>query len=273
MIHIATVHWQTDKWIDTQLKYLKKNIKENYRVYAFLNGIDQKHNKQFYYSCNEDIQEHYIKLNLLGEIIKLSSKNKDEDLIFFLDGDAFPIGDIVTFVRETISSHKLVAIQRVENGGDIQPHPSFCATTISFWEEINGTWKSGYEWINNRGNPISDVGGDLLKLLSDNNINWLPLLRTSQLSSHPLWFGIYKNLIYHHGAGFRIPFSRYDIHETNFLLSTYYNNLNKLPHSIRKKLTFKKLFFKQNIKISENIYNMILSREFYFDKRSLRIGS
>lgn len=269
MIHIATVHWKTDKWIDIQIRYLEKYIKEEFRLYAFLNGIDQKYNKLFYYFNNEDIQEHYIKLNFLGEIIKLSSTNKNEDLIFFLDGDAFPIGDIVTFVKEKISSHKLIAIQRIENCGDVQPHPAFCASTVGFWADKNGTWRRGFEWTNHKGTPVSDVGGKLLRILKDNNINWYPMLRSGQLTSHPLWFGIYSNLIYHHGAGFRTPVSRYDKDETTLLRHIYYNRiLNKLPYSIRKRLAFKNLFFRQNIKMSENIYNRILSTDFSFDQYS-----
>jgi len=264
MIHIATVHWHSDKWINIQLQYLRKFIKEDFRVYAFLNGIDLKYNKYYYYSCNEDIQKHHIKLNLLGEIIKCSSKNKLNDLIIFLDGDAFPIGDIITFSREKISSHKLIAIQRIENLGDIQPHPSFCATTVGFWEKINGTWEKD-KWTNKHGNIVSDVGGKLLRMLDDNNINWFPLLQTSHLTGHPLLFGIYENLIYHHGAGFRTPVSKYDKYGKNFLISLYYNILSKMHYKFRERLKFEPFFFKQNIEMSKNIYNLILSNDSYFE--------
>ncbi len=278
MIHIATVHWKTDRWIDIQLRYLRKYINEEFRVYAFLNGIDTKYKKLFYYTLDKDIQEHYIKLNLLGEVIKLSSKNKNEDLIFFLDGDAFPIGDIVTFVREKISSHKLIAIQRIENCGDVQPHPAFCATTVGFWAKINGTWAKGFEWKDNYGCAITDVGGELLKILMDNKINWLPLLRSGQLSSHPVWFGIYENLIYHHGAGFRTPVSRYDDRaEINDQKYIYCKKIiNKLPYTIRRILFSIKFFSKlnkshrinQNISVSHNIYDKLLSKDFSFNQYS-----
>lgn len=266
MIHIATIHWKTDKWIDIQLRYLRRYIKEDYRVYAFLNGIDKKYKEHYYYTINEDIQEHYIKLNLLGEIIKLSSTNKNEDLIFFLDGDAFPIGDIVTFARNKISSNKLIAIQRRENCGDIQPHPAFCATTVGFWENINGTWKYGYKWINELGTQVSDVGGELLRILIEKKIDWLPMLRSGQLTSHPIFFGIYSNLIYHHGAGFRTPFSRYDINETSFLFGSYYKIISKLPYRIIKRITFESLFFKKNILMSHNILKEVKSLDFSFNQ-------
>ncbi len=265
MIHIATIHWQTDKWINIQLNYLKKYIKEDFRVYAFLNDIDKKYNKLFFYSNNEKITEHYIKLNLLGDIISNFSGNKDNDLLIFLDGDAFPIGDIIPFIKEKIKEHKLLAIQRLENGGDIQPHPSFCATTIGFWKEIDGSWARGFKWTNNRGHKLSDVGGNLLKNLDDRSINWYKMLRSGQLTDHELWYGIYDKHIYHHGAGFRIPASRFDKHEKSFFLDVYFNIVNKLPFRIQRRLQFKRAFFKKNIKMSENIYEMICSENFNFE--------
>jgi hypothetical protein len=43
----------------------------------------------------------------------------------------------------------------------------------------------------------------LLKQLADRNVEWLPLLRSNKVNLHPLFFGIYEGLVYHHGAGFR----------------------------------------------------------------------
>lgn len=209
MIHIATVHWKTNKWIDIQLEYLKRNIQSDFKVYAFLNDVPGEHTHKFHYCSTEPIEEHAIKLNLLAE--RISWGGKDDDLIIFLDGDAFPISDeIIPFINSNIGFHKLIAIQRKESLGDIQPHPSFCATTIGFWREIRGDWKLGYLWKDETGLNITDVGGNLLKNLEKNNQNWLPLRRSNRKDIHPLWFGIYSNLIYHHGAGFREPMSRVD---------------------------------------------------------------
>ena len=32
---------------------------------------------------------------------------------------------------------------------------------------------------------------------------WVQLLRTNGSALHPMFFGIYGNVVYHHGAGFR----------------------------------------------------------------------
>lgn len=209
MIHIATVHWKTDKWIDIQLSYIEKHFKSDYRVYAFLNDVPGSHSHKFYYTNTEPIDQHAIKLNLLAE--RIGWNGKDEDIIVFLDGDAFPISDdIEPFLRSKVEKHKVIAIQRVECDGDLHPHPSFCATTIGFWRQINGDWKMGHSWKDARGLTITDVGGNLYLQLTQLNINWLPLRRSNKKNLHNLWFGIYENLIYHHGAGFRIPISRID---------------------------------------------------------------
>jgi len=43
--------------------------------------------------------------------------------------------------------------------------------------------------------------------------DWYPLLRSNGRNLHPIWFGIYGDIIYHHGAGFRAPVSRYDLQQ------------------------------------------------------------
>jgi hypothetical protein len=132
----------------------------------------------------------------------------------FLDGDAFPIGDIEVLIKERLRAYKLIAVQRLENKGDDQPHPCFCATTVKFWHSIKGDWKGGYRWQNKDGNWVADVGGRLLKQLKDNEIEWYPLLRSNKTNIHPVFFGTYESMIYHHGAGFRDALSRADARDS-----------------------------------------------------------
>ena len=210
MIHIATVHFQSDQWIQTQLAFLRKHIASPFRVYAWLNDVPPVPADTFYYCCSQPVMPHAIKLNLLADLIYFDS-NRDDDIIIFLDGDAFPIGDLEPFLREKLKTHKLIAIQRLENDGDIQPHPCFCATTVGFWRSLKGDWSEGYRWRNRSGVATTDVGGNLLKLLNDNGIEWHPILRSGGLTAHSVLFGIYGGLIYHHGAGFRSPVTRDDM--------------------------------------------------------------
>jgi len=202
MIHVLTVHWKDATWVDIQLEYLRRNISDDYRVYAFLNDVPGNHADKYFYCSTEPIEKHAIKLNLLADIASFNADGPD-DLLVFIDGDAFPISNISEFARRTIGKYPLAAIQRVENAGDIQPHPCFCMTTVGFWKQIKGDWKAGFEWRNGEGRMVTDVGGNLLKILQEQNVEWYPLKRTNKKNIHPLWFGIYDDLVYHHGAGFR----------------------------------------------------------------------
>jgi|HubBroStandDraft_1064217.scaffolds.fasta_scaffold145304_2 hypothetical protein len=201
MLHIATVHWRNEDWIDIQLARLKRHISVPYRVYAFLNEIPEANRAKFHYSSVEPIREHAVKLNILADAI-LSSAD-DGDLIMFLDGDAFPIADVMPLLAEKLAAHPLVAVQRLENNGDRQPHPCFCVTTAGFWKSIGGDWREGYTWADWAGRQVTDVGGNLLGILERGKIEWCPLLRSNRTNLHPLWFGIYGGVVYHHGAGFR----------------------------------------------------------------------
>ena len=99
MIHIATVHWVSGEWIDIQLEYLRRFISEPFRVYAFLSGQAEDHRHKFFYSNTEPVIAHAIKLNLLAEIIGYHAGSPDDRLIF-IDGDAFPVGDLCSYAEE-----------------------------------------------------------------------------------------------------------------------------------------------------------------------------
>jgi hypothetical protein len=201
MLHVATVHWQTEDWIDIQLARLKRHIPGPFRVYAFLNGVPEANTAKFFHASTVPVREHAAKLNILADVIR--GKAADDDLIMFLDGDAFPIADLGQILEARLASHPLVAVQRLENNGDRQPHPCFCVTTVGFWGSIGGDWSPGYTWADRSGTPVTDVGGNLLGILEKGNIGWCPLLRSNRTNLHPLWFGVYGGAVYHHGAGFR----------------------------------------------------------------------
>jgi hypothetical protein len=207
MVHVATVHWQSDRWIDLQLRYLERFLGDEFRVYAFLNEVPGDHAQKFFYSSTEAIKDHATKLNLLGDVIEFAAEDP-ADRILFLDGDAFPVGPVAPLVADRLEAHRLIAVQRYENNGDRQPHPCFCVTTVGFWREIGGDWHRGHEWLDLTGHPVTDVGGNLLAALESRGVDWHPLKRVNRRELHPLFFGVYGDgdagaVVYHHGAGFR----------------------------------------------------------------------
>jgi len=200
--HVATVHWRDDRWIDVQLRQLERHLPQPYKVYAFLNHLERDHSHRFHYSSDERIREHSTKLNLLADMIAFDA-DSDDDPLLFLDGDAFPIGDLAPLIADELPEHRLVAIRRDE-ASDVQPHPCFCLTTVGFWRELGGDWrKGGHSWTNAVGREVSDVGARVLKAVDERQVDWKPLLRSNKNNPHPLFFGVYDDLVYHHGAGFR----------------------------------------------------------------------
>jgi hypothetical protein len=200
MLYVATVHWKSDKWIDIQLRYLKRNISEPFRTVAVLNGIEPKFDALFD-TVVPAFGMHAGKLNLMAA--EIGAMAEPDDIILFLDGDAFPIADPMPAIHRALAESSLLAVRRDENSGDPQPHPSFCAIRVSEWQRLQGDWSPGRLWINNRGTKVTDVGGNLFGALVRSGSPWTPLLRSNVWNPHPLWFGVYGDIVYHHGAGFR----------------------------------------------------------------------
>jgi hypothetical protein len=215
MLHVATVHWKDDRWIEPQREYLDRHIEQPFRVWADLEGVEAPagafHHVQDLAATKtfeNGIFSHTEKLNALAEAI--AAEAAPDDLVLFLDGDAFPIAPVDAFVEEALARVPLVAVRRDENLDDEQPHPSFCGTTVGFWTAIGGDWNPGYTWKNAAGKDVTDAGGNLLGLLRERGAEWHALLRTNRVNLRPLWFGVYGDLAYHHGAGFRGGLCRRD---------------------------------------------------------------
>lgn len=231
-------------------------MQARYRTYAFLSGTATEHKDKFDFTICEPLKDHATKLNILAEIA--SQLGEPNDILMFLDGDAFPISPIAPFANDILSKYPLAAVVRSENQGDVQPHPMFCITTGSFWKTIKGDWKRGYQWVNSFGIRTTDVGGNLLGRLEQEKIIWYPILRSNKKNLHPLMFGVYGDIIYHHGAGFRSTVFRmgkqHRIHRSKFIRKmTYFLNKNKVKTEL-----------KENARLSENVYTKIQVDEQFF---------
>lgn len=196
MIHVATAHHHSHEWIEIQRDRLTRHISEPFRVVGSLEGVDE-HYEQFFDQVVPSRGDHAGKLNLLAHHILRDAE--PDDLLLFLDGDAFPVADLVEPMRARLEQADVVAVQRLENFGDCQPHPCFCAVPVHVWRSLPGDWTSGHLIRPGR----TDVGANLLWLLESQGRRWAPLLRSHSLTQHTLLFAIYEGLVYHHGAGFR----------------------------------------------------------------------
>ncbi len=150
---------------------------------------------------------HAGKLNLLWRLV--DEEASDDDIVVFLDSDTLTIADPLPLIREALGHHALVAVKRVEDGGDPQPHPCFAAATAGTWRSLRCDWSAGYLWPASSAGLTTDVGSNLLYHLERHEIPWLPLYRANTVDLHPVWFGVYGGVVYHHGAGSRqYPLSR-----------------------------------------------------------------
>ena len=205
-IYIATVHWPVNKWIDIQQYYLNQNITTAFKNFAVVAPGTDTGSARFEYVNRSGKKDHAGHLNHL--LLKvLETAKSDNDILIFLDGDAFPIAPLVTYLENKLADYQLIAVQRPENYGEHLPHPCFCAARISCWKELGAVWgkaKSSTEFG-------IDPGGRMLETLNQKSIIWGKMLRSNKLDIHPLFFGIYDDVIYHHGAGFRDPISRIEM--------------------------------------------------------------
>jgi hypothetical protein len=200
MLHIATVHYGSPMWIEIQTRYLREHIPVPYKTWTSLEKIDPSYSVHF----DRVIEQrglHAAKLNHLA--MEISHEAADDDLLMFLDGDAFPIADPLPLVSDSLAKAPLLAVRRAENAEEPQPHPCFCVTTVKTWRTLPGDWCAGHTWRGARGRPVSDVGGNLLRGLELSNTPWVEVLRSNRRDLDPLYFAIYGDVVYHHGAGFR----------------------------------------------------------------------
>ena len=207
MLHIATVHFGSPRWIPIQTRELKRRLRVPFTTWASLEGIPSSYGRYFD-RVIEQGGPHADKLNHLG--IEICHVADEGDLVMFLDGDAFPVADPWPLISSGLKEAPLLAVRRSENDGDPQPHPCFCVTTAGTWQSLPGDWTKGFLWKDEQGAPRTDVGANLMRQLELTGTPWTPVPRTNRRNPHPLFFGVYGDAIYHHGAGFRSPVSRSD---------------------------------------------------------------
>jgi hypothetical protein len=200
VLHIATVHFGSPLWVEIQARHLREHVKVPFETWSSLQHIDPSYSSYFDHVIDQS-GRHSDKLNHLA--IEILHEASDDDLLMFLDGDAFPIADPMPLIADGLAKAPLIAVQRPENAGDPQPHPCFCVTTVGAWRKLGGDWSQGYRWVNAEGRRVSDVGGNLLRQLELTETPWVPVLRSNRKELDPVFFGIYGDTIYHHGAGFR----------------------------------------------------------------------
>lgn len=144
---------------------------------------------------------HWTKLNNLTNIVVNGDDTNDDDILIWLDCDAFPVADVNDFIESKLKEFEFFAINRKEMNNSVIPHPSFAGCKVKLWKKFNLSW----EGIPHAplGKETHDTGGRMYDILQKNNIEWYKLNLSHSLTRHTYYFAIYDSLIYHHGAGTR----------------------------------------------------------------------
>ncbi|MHB8533350.1 MAG: hypothetical protein ACYDC2_11590 [Solirubrobacteraceae bacterium] len=200
MLHVATAHFRSPRWIEIQTRHLREHLEQPFQTWASLEGIDPAYGAHFDRVLAQ-LGSHAGKLNHLA--MEIGAEARDDDLLMFLDGDAFPVAPLSGFIAEALARAPLVAVRRAENVDSPQPHPCFCVTTVGTWRSLPGDWSGGPVWRGGQGWEVTDVGSLLMRQLELAGQPWVQVLRSNRRNPDPLYYAVYGDVIYHHGAGFR----------------------------------------------------------------------
>jgi hypothetical protein len=198
VLFIATVHRNSPRWIEIQTSYLREHISVPFQTWSSIEGIDPSYAAHFDRIIDQRGRP-FAKLNHLA--IEISQEAHDDDLLMFLGGDAFPIADPMPTIADGLARAPLVAVRRAENN-EPQPHPCFCVTTMGAWRALPGDWSTGPTWAGAEGERVTAAGANLLRRLELTGTPWVEVLRSNRRDLDPVYFGIYGDIVYHHGVGF-----------------------------------------------------------------------
>ncbi len=198
MLHIATSHVGSPRWIEIQARALREYIRVPYTTWGSVPLIERSHGERFDRLVEQKGPE-AGRMNHLA--VEIATEAAAEDLLMFLAPDAFPIADPMPAIDEALGRAPLLAVRRAENAGDPQPHPCFCVTTVGAWRALAGDWSDGYPWSAQDGRRVTDLGGNLLRRLELSGTPWIQLRRSNPGRLDPVFFAVYGGIVYHHGTG------------------------------------------------------------------------
>jgi hypothetical protein len=160
MLHIATAHFSTPRWIDIQARYLRKHLSVPYLTWGSIAQIDPRFADRFDRVIEQKGPE-ADKLNHLA--VEIEREADPADLLLFLAPDAFPIADLQPLFAEGSGAAPLLAARRSDNDDFPQPNPCFCLTTVGTWAQIAGDWSDGHCWHAMDGRPRTGAGANLMR--------------------------------------------------------------------------------------------------------------
>lgn len=248
MIHIVTINWTTDKWIDIQADSFKEFIKTPYRVYTKLGNMGddmfKKHNHKFYYCApGKKSEKSHVTVGMKLSLDEIKKDFKPDDIILIIDSDAFLLGSLDPLIKR-LDQYPYVSCQEPQHEIDITrkiPHPMF------FMFKAKTLNEKLYYYLTNILNHGTGTWWDgLIKWMKNNNYEYYPIERSNKVNLHPLYFGIYEDIIYHHWAGSRKMITRPDrrLHEqTGESLESIAEKNHELSNQVYEQISQQKDIF------------------------------
>jgi len=265
MIHIVVAsrgYWWFDTWYESFTKYTK----EDFKIYMFYDS-DQWHPdgnillklQQVDFFINGDITDkteidgpkkplnegwtHGVYLDYM--FINFVKKNSnDDDLVIFIDADAFPINNWDVICRKKLKSVDFISMGDRFYGPKVPhlgPKPCLFITTVGWWDKNKFSWRSS---------EINDeMGTQLVHIFTKYKFNLLNVSNKWKLNDY--FYLCYGNLFYHHG-------------QSQFKPESYIRDGQKderrwmMDEEIAKKynLDRDRIFYMQG-SLSRSIYNLI----------------
>lgn len=186
-------HVRSRQWYELQTTFLKKTTFDFEHI-VYLNGMDNFFNRSRVLKADTQPansgQEYHIRG--LNAIISYFNDHSEYDSLLLLDNDCFPIhGKWQNKLIDKMGDFQVAAIARYENL-DTFAHPSAffvkrdAAKNLLFGE---------FSQTNIVDFTFADTSSNVTK--------FFPLIRSNKVNYHPVLFGVYWNIFYHHGAGSR----------------------------------------------------------------------
>ena len=220
MIHILTLHFSTPNWLEIQKKYiLKYTNPDEYRLWLGKCNVDIP--SDFVLPPNWEIidldkaypkenkNEHYLQAEWMYQNF-LYNEMEEDDIIVFMDNDAFPCvtQEWTQILTDALSDNEAFMLAQYENRGIAQPdiyypYPDLCffATTKKNKEENNLEWGLFEPYHENPGFGMSDR-------LRSAGCKVGTITRSNLFNFHNVMFGVYGNMIYHQSCGSRAIIGR-----------------------------------------------------------------
>ena len=139
---------------------------------------------------------HWTKLNNLTNIVVNDDDTNDDDILIWLDCDAFPVADVNDFIESKLQEFEFFAIYRKEMNNSVIPHPSFAGCKVKLWKKFNLSW----EGIPHAplGKETHDTGEEARCMLFCRKtiLNGINVNLSHSKLTFTYYFAIYESLIY-----------------------------------------------------------------------------